>query len=53
MPIEIRELVISTRINDEPSGASEQSSSNQGSQEELVATCVEKVMDLLKQQMER
>ena len=44
MPIEIRELVIKTKVNDEPAqGATENASP--ASQEDLVALCVDKVMD--------
>lgn len=53
MPIEIRELVIKTKINDGPSQAPAPANAGQNSQEDMVATCVDKVMDLLKQQMER
>lgn len=53
MPVEIRELVIRTRVSDEPTATPAQASTSQASREELVAACVEKVMDLLKQQTER
>lgn len=52
MPIEIRELVIKTRVNEEPTQSAAEDA-NPASQEDLVAICVDKVMDLLKQQNER
>lgn len=53
MPIEIRELVIKTTVRDEPQQSAPADGGTQAPREELVAACVERVMDLLKQQMER
>lgn len=57
MPIEIRELVIkATVMNEESSGGgsgSSESSGNTSSSEELIKTCVEKVLEILKDKYER
>ncbi len=54
MPIEIRELVIKTTINDEdqqPGGTTASESALPA--DELINECVSRVMDLIKQQTER
>lgn len=53
MPIEIRELVIKTTINDEDQQASTGASSTAMPTDELIDECVARVMDLMKQQTER
>lgn len=54
MPIEIRELVIKTRINDEDQNTgSTASTGNHMPDDELINECVARVMDLMKQQTER
>lgn len=53
MPIEIRELIIKTTVRDGKDQTKPANGGTQTPQEELVAACVEKVMDLLKQKMER
>ncbi|GAB5526573.1 MAG: hypothetical protein Roseis2KO_44450 [Roseivirga sp.] len=54
MPIEIRELVIKTRISDEEQNTgSSASPGNQMPDHELINECVARVMDLMKQQTER
>jgi hypothetical protein len=54
MPIEIRELVIKATIVPEGSGSQAPSSSNSGNNnvspnEEMINTCVEKILEILKQ----
>jgi hypothetical protein len=53
MPIEIRELVIKATVADEgstPSSGSSAATTNQGSPgEEMINTCVEKVLEILKE----
>ncbi|MCE7991891.1 MAG: hypothetical protein HEP71_07920 [Roseivirga sp.] len=53
MPIEIRELVIKTSINeeDQPTGNGDNNAAI--SNEDLISECVARVMDLMKQQTER
>ncbi len=55
MPIEIRELVIKASINE--SGAKNSKDTETGprhlDREEIVADCVEQVMELLRSQLER
>lgn len=54
MPIEIRELVIKTRINDEDQNTGTNGGSgNQMPDHELINECVARVMDLMQQQTER
>lgn len=53
MPIEIRELVIKTRVSNDDNQSAPANGGTQAPQDELIAACVEKVMDLLKQQSER
>jgi hypothetical protein len=57
MPIEIRELVIKATVtHDEGSGGgtgSSDASGNTSSSEELIKTCVEKVLEILKDKNER
>jgi hypothetical protein len=54
MPIEIRELVIKATIVPEGTGSQAASASSSGNNnvspnEEMINTCVEKVLDILKQ----
>ncbi|QIR36405.1 hypothetical protein HCG51_06290 [Tolypothrix sp. PCC 7910] len=54
MPIEIRELVIKTSINDgqnNSSGGTESSDAND--QDAIIAACVEQVLAILKEKSER
>lgn len=56
MPIEIRELVIKATIADESKtgkGTTAGSNNSVSMQEEIVNACVEKVMEILKEKMER
>jgi len=53
MPIEIRELIIKTTVRDDKEQTAPAKGGTQAPREELVAACVDKVMDLLKQKMER
>ncbi len=56
MPIEIRELVIKATITQEgQSGKTSQAGTNNAvtPQEEIINTCVEKVLEILKDKMER
>lgn len=55
MPIEIRELVIKASITESSSVRDTHHNTDSGAddREEIVADCVEQVMELLKNQMER
>ena len=57
MPIEVRELVIKATVTQEPgSGAAPGDTTSNNSvtdKEEIINTCVEKVLDILKEKMER
>lgn len=56
MPVEIRELQITTTISDSPAGAAPANSvatSSGINTNEIVATCVEQVLEILKQKNER
>lgn len=57
MPIEIRELVIKAAITQEGSSdgaaGSSEASGNTSPNEELIKTCVEKVLEILKERDER
>ena len=57
MPIEVRELVIKATVTEEPgSGAAPGGTSSNNSvtdKEEIINTCVEKILDILKEKMER
>jgi len=53
MPIEIKELVIRATID--PKGENQKSSSDKGSgvQDDIIAECVEQVLNILEAQRER
>lgn len=53
MPIEIRELVIKATIDE--SGAQESTATTPGAidREEIIADCVEQILQILREQMER
>lgn len=53
MPIEIRELVIKTTINEEVQNAGTSDAGSTMPADELINECVARVMDLMKQQTER
>ncbi len=53
MPIEIRELVIKTTVRDEEHKAAPKNGTMEAPSQELISACVDKVMDLLKQKLER
>lgn len=56
MPIEVRELVIKATITpNEQHGSSPGASNNNAvsSQEEIISACVERVLEILKDKMER
>ena len=56
MPVEIRELQITTVVQDNASsssGSAAQSTNSSANTEAIVAACVEQVMEILKQKNER
>ena len=57
MPIEIRELVIKATVNQDGPASSQGNSSATGHQEtpneEMINTCVEKILQILKEKNER
>ncbi|MDJ0768464.1 MAG: DUF5908 family protein [Ilumatobacter sp.] len=52
MPIEIRELVIRARVGSDDAPAKE-AAPTEDSRNEIVAECVEQVLDVLRRQQER
>ncbi len=50
MPVEIRELQITVSVQDKGSSSAPASS---GSNDDVIAKCVEQVMEILKEKMER
>jgi len=52
MPIEIRELIIKTTVNDDK-GRGKKNDKDATEKEEIISACVEKVTELLKYQKER
>ena len=53
MPVEIRELQITTVVREGASSSSSSTSSPSPSSDDVVARCVEQVLEILKQKMER
>jgi len=53
MPIEIRELVIKTTVQDESTTRLDITRTLDSGKDAIVAECVEKVMELLKEKSER
>lgn len=53
MPVEIRELVIKTTIEDEDQNSGTMDTGSALPTDELINECVARVMDLIKQQTER
>lgn len=57
MPIEIRELVIKATVNEAENSSAEagnnSGANNTSSSEEIINTCVEKIIEILKEKNER
>jgi hypothetical protein len=55
MPVEIREIQITAAVQDAGGGKSSgnTSASQKGGNEDLIAKCVEQVLEILKEQKER
>jgi hypothetical protein len=53
MPIEIRELVIKATIGEPKSEGASFSKAQTQEKEEIIAECVEQVMEILRNQLER
>ena len=56
MPIEVRELIIKAEVAHRDGGnreSSESSSSGTQDQEAIIKACVERIMEILKEKMER
>ena len=53
MPITIKELHIKINVDEKSGGNSNSESSKGGGKDEIVAACVEEVMDILERQKER
>jgi len=53
MPIEIKELVIKTTVRDESATPTVSTGALDSARDSIVAECVEKVMELLKEKSER
>lgn len=58
MPIEIKELVIRATVNNKPpsgngSASQQQPSGNEADQEAIISACVEQVLQILKDKVER
>lgn len=52
MPIEIRELIIKATISEE-GGAGESPAADAGGNQDVIAACVEQVMEIIAQKEER
>lgn len=53
MPVEIRELQITAVVQDTPASGQAAGSAGTSSKEDIVAECVEQVLEILKQKNER
>jgi hypothetical protein len=53
MPIEIRELQITTVVQDSGSAPASNTSSSPSNGDDIVAKCVEQVLEILKEKSER
>jgi len=53
MPIEIKELIIRATIDPKEEDQKSQAKLGSGSQDEIIAECVEQVMGILEKQRER
>lgn len=56
MPIEVRELVIKAAVADDGNGATQSNTSSNnsvGQTEEIIKTCVERILGILKDKNER
>lgn len=53
MPIEIRELQITTVVEDQPTATTAPSVVSAGNTDAIVSACVEQVLEILKQKNER
>lgn len=53
MPVEIRELQITTTVQDHGNTASPASAPSAGNSEDIIAKCVEQVLEILKEKSER
>lgn len=56
MPFEVRELIIKATVGEEGKGKSNTASSgkmDENGKQEIIAACVEQVMDLLRQKNDR
>lgn len=55
MPLEIRELIIKASVGDESNGGRTSASTNNDQDQEkaMIQTCVESVLEILKQRNER
>ena len=57
MPVEVRELIIKATVGQEPTTGSSQSTPGANNEmsptQEIIQTCVEKVLEILKERLER
>ena len=57
MPVEVRELIIKTTVGQEPSSGAAQATPGSNNEmtpsQEIIQTCVEKVLEILKEKLER
>jgi hypothetical protein len=53
MPVEIRELQIITTVQDSGSKPSSGASGSSGNSDDIIAKCVEQVLEILKEKTER
>lgn len=53
MPIEIKELNIRINVTDDQTAASGNQDMNQEQQDEIIARCVEQVMEIISKKQER
>jgi hypothetical protein len=53
MPVEIKELIIKAIVSDDTEGSKSNTSMSDRQKEEIIETCVEQVLDILKDRNER
>lgn len=55
MPLEVRELIIKTTVDDQATGQSQSATTESNSEDKaaIVQLCVEKVLEIIKEKQER
>ena len=53
MPLEIKEIVITATVGESNSGSIDDNGGSNDEKQEIIAQCVEQVLEILKEKMER